>query len=248
MMDLVTLITLCSLSVDPKLMHALIWHQSGGEPWSFTIPGEREPRVYRKLRDAVREAHALPADGPIRVGLTGILTEVSAATETTFLPCPNIAAAARQIMQLAKRCETTPRSDVDPTFCAVAAYRGSWKRPDMEFAEAVRTSVKNDDAPDFDMPKETGIEVRDALLNAPPAPSAAPRAYLAPTAEDSVRAWSSALFPAKPERSDRSASASSIDAPAAEKPQRPRQRTIESPVTNAMSNGLFVPRSSLREP
>ncbi len=47
MMDLVTLVTVCSLGVDPKLMHALIWHQSGGEPWSFTIPGEREPRVYR---------------------------------------------------------------------------------------------------------------------------------------------------------------------------------------------------------
>ena len=107
MMDLVTLVTVCSLGVDPKLMHALIWHQSGGEPWSFTIPGEREPRVYRKLRDAVREAHALPADGPIRVGLTGIVTDASALMETTFLPCPNIAAAARQITQLTARCETS---------------------------------------------------------------------------------------------------------------------------------------------
>ena len=58
-MDLVTLVTLCSLGVDPKLMHALVWRQSGGEPWSFTVPGEREPRVYRKLRDAVHEANAL---------------------------------------------------------------------------------------------------------------------------------------------------------------------------------------------
>ena len=55
-MDLVTLVTLCALGVDPKLMHALVWHQSGGEPWSFSAPGEREPRVYRKLREAVREA------------------------------------------------------------------------------------------------------------------------------------------------------------------------------------------------
>ena len=91
MMDLVTLVTLCSLGVDPKAMHALIWHQSGGEPWSFTVPGQREPRVYRKLRDAVREARSLGADGPIRVGLTGLLTKASAVTETTFLPCPNIA-------------------------------------------------------------------------------------------------------------------------------------------------------------
>jgi hypothetical protein len=100
MMDLVTLITLCSLGVDPKLMHALVWHQSGGEPWSFTVPGEREPRVYRKLRDAVREADALHTDPPIRVGLAGLATNAAAVTETTFLPCQNIAAASRQINQL----------------------------------------------------------------------------------------------------------------------------------------------------
>jgi hypothetical protein len=29
-MDLTTLITACALTVDPKIMHALIWHQSGG--------------------------------------------------------------------------------------------------------------------------------------------------------------------------------------------------------------------------
>jgi hypothetical protein len=32
LMDLVTLVTACALAVDPKLMHALVWHQSGGEP------------------------------------------------------------------------------------------------------------------------------------------------------------------------------------------------------------------------
>jgi hypothetical protein len=32
-MDLVTLIAACALNVEPKLMHALIWKQSGGEPW-----------------------------------------------------------------------------------------------------------------------------------------------------------------------------------------------------------------------
>jgi len=36
--DLVTLVAACALTVDPKLMHALVWHQSGGEPWSFSVP------------------------------------------------------------------------------------------------------------------------------------------------------------------------------------------------------------------
>jgi hypothetical protein len=40
-MDLVSLVTACALSVEPKLMHALIWHQSGGEPWAVAVQNER---------------------------------------------------------------------------------------------------------------------------------------------------------------------------------------------------------------
>ena len=47
-MDLVTLVTACALTVDPKLMHALVWHQSGGEPWAISVQGEPNPRVYPK--------------------------------------------------------------------------------------------------------------------------------------------------------------------------------------------------------
>jgi hypothetical protein len=248
MMDLVTLVTLCSLSVDPKLMHALIWHQSGGEPWSFTVLGEREPRVYRKLREAVREANALHTDRPIRVGLAGLVTNASAVTETTFLPCPNIAAAAREINQLTARCEAGPRSDANSAFCAVAAYHGSWKQPDSAFADAVRTSVAKKDAPDFDMPKETGIESRDALLNMMSAPPTHPPSRQGRSSDDNDRAWSSALFPTKQEHTDHAASTASIDSPAAENPHPHRQQNVQSSGTNAMSNGLFVPRSSSREP
>ena len=75
-MDLVTLVAACALTVDPKLMHALIWHQSGGEPWSFSVTGERQPQVYRSAREAVREAQtAVPQGVPIRVGLTGLAAE-----------------------------------------------------------------------------------------------------------------------------------------------------------------------------
>jgi len=52
-MDLVTLVTACALVVEPKIMHALIWHQSGGEPWSFSVPGEHQPQVYHTVRDAI---------------------------------------------------------------------------------------------------------------------------------------------------------------------------------------------------
>ena len=97
-MDLVTLIAACALSVEPKVMHALIWEQSGGEPWSFSVPGESLPRVLPTIQDAVREARAAPANaGRIRVGLTGLSTDSRSVTAVLFTPCPNITLAARRI-------------------------------------------------------------------------------------------------------------------------------------------------------
>jgi hypothetical protein len=53
-MDLVTLIAACALSVEPNVMHALMWEQSGGEPWSFGVPAESGPRVLPTIQDAIR--------------------------------------------------------------------------------------------------------------------------------------------------------------------------------------------------
>jgi hypothetical protein len=39
-------------------MHALIWEQSGGDPWSFSVIGECLPRVFPTIRDAIRETRA----------------------------------------------------------------------------------------------------------------------------------------------------------------------------------------------
>ena len=60
-MDLVTLVTACALSVEPKLMHALIWHQSGGEPWAIAVQNEPMPRVYSSMQEAISEAHSVSA-------------------------------------------------------------------------------------------------------------------------------------------------------------------------------------------
>jgi len=101
-MDLVTLVAGCALAVDPKIMHALIWHQSGGEPWSFSMPGERQPQVYQTVRDAIGAVGVIDRDDiAIRVGLTGLSANPRSATAVIFAPCPNITFAARQIAQLA---------------------------------------------------------------------------------------------------------------------------------------------------
>jgi hypothetical protein len=245
-MDLVALVTACALMVDPKIMHALIWHQSGGEPWSFTVPGERQSQVYQTVSEAVRAVRAVDHDDvPIRLGLAGLSADPRSATAAMFAPCPNITIAARQIAQLGERCKTSPRFKDDPIHCAIAAYHGAWDRPDNAFADAVRTSVANNDAPDFEMPADTGgdaAEVRsarrpafhDTAIAAPAAPDGRERARLSP------------LFPVKSRPSERSPiDESARDRPAVEE-QKSDIRSARPTPTQPPADGLFVPRSAQR--
>src|ERR1700751_3098001 len=97
-MDLVTLIAACALSVEPKVMHALIFEQSGGEPWSFSLPGESLPRVLPTIEDAIRTDRATRLDGVrIREGLAGLSADPHAVSAILFAPCPNVTLAARRL-------------------------------------------------------------------------------------------------------------------------------------------------------
>ena len=192
-MDLTTLVTVCALTVDPKVMHAVIWHQSGGEPWAFSVSGRSEPQVLRNVGEALDAARATqPDDAAIRVGLAGLPATPRSVTAAMFAPCSNITSAARQIAQLAELCRTSSRSKGDPIRCAIAAYHGSWERPDASFADAVSTSVTKNDAPDFEMPSGSGIETADSGSSRQPARGAATASSAA--SDDRERALQSALF------------------------------------------------------
>jgi len=161
-MDFVTLVTACALSVEPKLMHALIWHQSGGELWAVAVQNEPMPRVYSSMQGAVSEAHSASVmNDTVRVGLAGLPVSPLKANAAMFLPCRNVAIAAQRIAKLADRCKGHPRLKADPSFCAVAVYRGSWQRPDVKFAEVVAATVAKGDAPNFDIPNDANIELLD---------------------------------------------------------------------------------------
>jgi hypothetical protein len=152
-MDLVTLKAACALNIEPKQMHALIWKQSGGEPWSFSLPGESTTRVLPMLQEAVREARGThPGFDRIRIGLTGLSTNPRSVTAVMFAPCLNVTISARQLTELISRCNAT--SNPEPTYCAIAAYRGSWDRPDVGFADAVRAILEEGNAPNVDLPKK----------------------------------------------------------------------------------------------
>ena len=245
-MDLTTLVTACALVVDPKIMHALIWHQSGGEPWSFTVAGVHQPQVFRDVSDAVDAARdTYPADIAIRIGLTGLSATPRSVAAAMFAPCSNVAVATRQIAELAERCKTSSHSNRDPIYCAIAAYRGSWERPNHAFAHAVRTSVANNDAPDFEMPARTDVNAPEVRSARRPAFHDTAMAAPAPP-DDRERARLSPLFPVKSRPSERP----SIDDAARQRPAVEEQKSdIQSarPIpTQPPTDGLFVPRSAQR--
>jgi hypothetical protein len=245
-MDLTTLVTACALAVDPKIMHALIWHQSGGEPWSFTVAGVHQPQVFRDVSDAVDAAHdTYPDDVTIRIGLTGLPATPRSAAAAMFAPCSNITIAARQIAQLAEHCKTSPHVSGDPIYCAIAAYHGSWERPDNAFAHAVRTSVAKNDAPDFEMPARTDVNAAEVRSARPPA--FRDTAMTPPAAQDDrERARLSPLFPVKSRPSERSRiDDATTDRPSVEEQKSDIQTAHPNP-TQPPADGLFVPRSPQR--
>ena len=245
MADLVMLVTACALSVEPKLMHALIWHQSGGEPWAVAVQNEPMPRVYSSMQEAISEARTgSTANGIVRVGLAGLPVPASKANPAVFLPCRNVAIAAQAIAKLADRCKAHPRLKIDPSFCAVAVYRGSWQQPDVKFADAVATSV---DAPNVDMAKDTDVEFLDiASETTPRLDDPFPGSVSA--AEERERGWSSALFPSGPERSAPASSDSPGDHPPAEKAPSLGVSNAHPSTVKSPADSLFVPRSSDRRP
>jgi hypothetical protein len=242
--DLIALVAACSLTVDPKLMHALVWHQSGGEPWSVSVPGERQFDVWRSAQQAVAEAHRSASRGlPIRIGLTCLRVDSDAATLAMFMPCTNVSTAAGQVAELVERCKIAAALTVDPVRCAIAAYGGSWDHPDNKFADAVLTSAANGDAPEFDMPGKIDGPL-DAAANDLPVSGRRVYSERSPAVDDQRQAWSSALFPTKAKQVDGRSSSS----PRAARPQE-SSVVSERPMTaSPQGDGLFVRRSPERRP
>ena len=246
-MDLLTLVTACALTVDPKLMHALVWHHSGGELWAISMPGEANPRVYRNMRDAIRETRELSVDSIVRVGLAGVSVSPSRVSASVLLPCRNVAMAASQLTKLATRCKAHPRFKTDPNLCAVAAYRGSWDRPDVKFATDVAATAAKGDAPNFDMPRGTSTEIFDTADDAP-SDTGTPIVDITTTFADQARSWSSALFPTKSKPPTEGSEHIPTAAPSAPEPPSSGSSATSPFKSNPQDRDLFVRRIGTGRP
>ena len=255
-MDLVTLIAACALSTGPSklpstldrsVMQALIFEQSGGEPWSFSVQGESFARVLPTMPDALREARAVRPDSrKIHVGLAGLPTDPASATALMFAPCPNIALATLEISQFMERCRMTAKPE--PIYCAIAAYHGSWDRPEMWVADAVRATVMKDNVPNFEMPRDAYVDPHDVAADTTPARQHAAPGTLVPTFQDRQRGWLSALFPASRVKTDTpSIDAQHHDHPAGQSPAI--DAPLDIPATHKTpGDSLFMPRPTESKP
>jgi len=241
-MDLVTLVTACALTVDPKLMHALIWHSSGGEPWAISVQGEANPRVFPDMRDAIWEARSGANRGTVRVGLAGVAVSPPDISPSVLRPCRNIAMAAEQIAGYLTRCKSNVQFKNDPMFCAVAVYLGSWQQPDVKFATAVMASFAKGDAPDFDMPPDTSTTIFDTVDDQP-SQSGPPIRDVTVDVTDRMKSWSSALFPPKPVPSTNKADGKTSAATTTDEPSSVAPITTPPLQPGAQDRDLFVPRS-----
>ena len=246
-MDLLTLVTACAFTVDPKLMHALAWHQSGGEPWAISVEGEPSPRIYPNMNDAINETRSGSTRGTVRVGLAGVLVPPTRVSPSVLLPCRNVAMAADQIRKHTSRCKSHPRLKTDPTRCAVAVYRGSWEQPDFKFATDVAATVTKGDAPNFDMPRGTSTEIFDTADDT--TSGADVRVVdMTTTFADQTRGWSSALFPTKSKPSLEQSERATTPTPQVTEPPSFASPTSPLGKSNPQDRDLFVRRLGVERP
>jgi hypothetical protein len=133
----------------------------------------------------------------------------------------------------------------EPIYCAIEASHGSWEPPDNPFADAARTSVANNDAPDFQM--RAGTDVNAAELHSAWPPALRDTAMASPAApDDRKRTRLSPLFPVKSRPSERSRIYDATsDRPAVEE-QKSDIRSARPSPSQSPAHGLFVPRSAQR--
>jgi hypothetical protein len=232
-MHLVTLIAACAL----KVMHALIFEQSGGEPWSFPVQGEGWVRLLPTIRDAMRRKQSDSRRTDRAIDRSAICDR------RIFAPCLNITLAERQLTNLPNAATHRSRSIArSPPITALRI--GPTLALPTRCGQPLRRAIRR-----ISRCRRTRILMRTTLpptLRRPGRQAA--RSAPALTPDDQQRGWSSPLFRAKPTKpDDRSANAQIVDRTAEEALSHCTESTV--PATNKSAvNSRSVPRSSEQRP
>ena len=126
--------------------------------------------------------------------------------------------------------------------------RGSADRPYIGFADAVRATVEEGNAPNVDLPKDAYFDASDIASNIPTRkPHAAPSTPESQL-DDRTHGWSSAVFPTKSTKPNGTSFAEQNADRAAEELPVPSPSAAMPETSKALIDSLLVPRSSERRP
>jgi hypothetical protein len=123
---------------------------------------------------------------------------------------------------------------------AIAAYRGSWERPDNGFADMVLATAAKGDAPYFETPAGTGNDAGEVSSSGHPTSRNTTLATApSPTPDNDERARQSPLFPVMAKPSDSSPS----ERPAYHWRRKNDVQTVPLTATEPNVYSAFVPSS-----
>lgn len=132
-MDLLTLLSVCSLGFDHKLLHGIAIVQSEGRPYVYKsgeqiVSFDTPEAVIKASRQEQEKGRA------IRIGLMGadidLLSGTAEPNAAMFEPCINVNIASRQLDGYLQMCKREGSSS--PETCAVASYMGDGYRKQDE--------------------------------------------------------------------------------------------------------------------
>lgn len=138
-MDLVTLLSVCTLGFDPKIMQGISIVQSEGKPYVYK-EGDKVHR-FKSVDAVIKSAREKQEQGKaIRIGLMGLEVDLFAETAKPntkmFEPCINVNIASRRLNDYQEICER--KKDSSPETCAVMSYMGgSYSTPDETYLDEI---------------------------------------------------------------------------------------------------------------
>ncbi|MEQ1864976.1 MAG: hypothetical protein ABL996_10015 [Micropepsaceae bacterium] len=157
-MDLLTLVTVCSIGFEPQVMQALVLAEGEGKPFSYRST-DGKLHSFATMESAISEARRSQKKDPtVRIGLTGLETDLFGATAEPnarlFEPCPNVALASLRLQKLRARCAEQKRYHGHETWCAIGLWHGTWQHMNVALADRVVTSIAVGDLANPELPTD----------------------------------------------------------------------------------------------
>jgi hypothetical protein len=154
-MDLTTLVTACIPTVDRTVVHALVWHQSAANHGHCRSPTDCIRKFFGIGKMPSRPRATSQAMSPFASAWPAYEVRLNPSQQRCLHRAPtSLRPRARSLISLMPARAPLARKATRFTV-PLRHTMARGEHPDSRFADSVRTSIANDDTPDFEMPAGT---------------------------------------------------------------------------------------------